>query len=112
MKKHTVYGGDILRDFSSIDGIGTGALCHHERYDGSGYPNGLAGEDIPIIARIICVSDAFDAMNSKRCYRSNLDADVILDELKKNKGKQFDPIIVDHLLKLISTGAININKKK
>ena len=112
MKKHTVYGGDILRDFSSIDGIGMGAICHHERYDGSGYPNGLAGEDIPIIARIICVSDAFDAMNSKRCYRNNLDADVILDELQKNKGKQFDPVIVDHLLKLISTGAIKFENKK
>lgn len=110
MKKHTVYGGDILRDFSSIDGIGTGALCHHERYDGNGYPNGLAGEDIPVIARIICVSDAFDAMNSKRCYRNNLEADVILDELKNNKGKQFDPVIVDHLLKLISIGAIKIGK--
>ena len=112
MKKHTVYGGDILRDFSSIDGIGTGALCHHERYDGSGYPNGLSGEDIPIIARIICVSDAFDAMNSKRCYRNNLEADVILEELKKNKGKQFDPVIVDHLLKLISTGAIKFENKQ
>ena len=111
MKKHTVYGGDILRDFSSIDGIGTGALSHHERYDGHGYPNGIAGEDIPLIARIICVSDAFDAMNSKRCYRDNLEADVILDELKKNKGKQFDPVIVDHLLKLISTGAVRIGNK-
>ena len=112
MKKHTLYGADILRDFSSIDGIGTGALCHHERYDGSGYPNGMVGEDIPMIARIICVSDAFDAMNSKRCYRNNLEADVILDELKKNKGKQFDPVIVDHLLKLISTGAIKIENNK
>lgn len=112
MKKHTVYGGDILRDFSSIDGIGTGALCHHERYDGNGYPNGIAGEDIPLIARIICVSDAFDAMNSKRCYRSNLDSDVIIDELKKNKGHQFDPVIVDHLLKLIESGAINFENQK
>ena len=112
MKKHTVYGGDILRDFSSIEGIGMGAISHHERYDGTGYPNGLAGEEIPIIARIICVSDAFDAMNSKRCYRNNLEADVILDELKKNKGKQFDPVIVDHLLKLISTGAIKIENNK
>ena len=108
MKKHTVYGGEILRDFTSIDGIGTGALSHHERYDGKGYPNGIAGEEIPVIARIICVSDAFDAMNSRRCYRSNLAADVILDELKKNKGKQFDPVIVDHLLKLIESGAIAI----
>lgn len=111
MKKHTVYGGDILRDFSSIDGIGMGALCHHERYDGGGYPNGLVGEDIPIIARIICVSDAFDAMNSKRCYRNNLEAKVILEELEKNKGHQFDPVIVEHLLKLISTGVISIENK-
>lgn len=108
MKKHTVFGGELLRDFSSIEDIGMGALCHHERYDGSGYPSGLAGEDIPVIARIICISDAFDAMNSRRCYRSNLTADIIFDELKKNRGKQFDPDIVDHLLKLIDGGVISM----
>lgn len=108
MKKHTLYGKEILRDFTSIEDIGMGALSHHERYDGSGYPNGLQGEDIPIIARIICISDAFDAMNSRRCYRSNLMPDVILDELKKNRGKQFDPFIVDHLLKLIECGKIKM----
>lgn len=108
MKKHTVFGKEILRDFTSIEDIGMGALSHHERYDGSGYPNGLEGEDIPVIARIICISDAFDAMNSRRCYRRNLSADTILDELKKNRGKQFDPFIVDHLLKLIETGKIKM----
>lgn len=108
MKKHTVYGNEILRDFTSIDNIGTGALSHHERYDGKGYPNGLAGEDIPLIARIICVSDAFDAMNSRRCYRDNLSEEIILGELKKNKGKQFDPKVIDCLLSLISRGQINI----
>lgn len=108
MKGHTVYGKEILRDFTSIENIGLGALSHHERYDGGGYPNGLAGKDIPIIARIICISDAFDAMNSRRCYRSNLTPDVILDELKKNRGKQFDPIIVDHFLKLIECGTIKM----
>lgn len=112
MKKHTVYGGEILRDFSSIDDIGMGAVSHHERFDGGGYPNGLSGEDIPIVARIICVSDAFDAMNSKRCYRSSLPADVIIDELIVNKGKQFDPMIVDHLLKLIEYGAIKLAKRE
>ncbi len=109
MKKHTVYGSEILRDFTAIDGMGTGALCHHERYDGKGYPNGIAGEEIPLIARIICVSDAFDAMNSRRCYRSSLSAEVILSELKKNKGKQFDPNVIECLLSLIESGEITLS---
>lgn len=109
MKKHTIYGAEILRDFTSIEGMGSGALTHHERFDGKGYPNGIAGEDIPIIGRIICVSDAFDAMNSRRCYRSSLSEEVILNELKNNRGKQFDPVIVDCLLSLINSGAIKFS---
>lgn len=109
MKKHTVYGAEILRDFTSIDGMGSGALSHHERYDGKGYPNGISGEDIPIIGRIICVSDAFDAMNSRRCYRSSLSEEVIISELKNNRGKQFDPVIVDCLLALINSGRIKFS---
>lgn len=108
MKKHTVYGSNILRDFTSIKDIQLGAMYHHERYDGKGYPTGKAGEDIPLIARIICVSDAFDAMNSQRCYRTNLAPEVILSELKNNKGTQFDPVIVEHLLKLIDDGRIKL----
>ncbi|MDE5966620.1 MAG: HD-GYP domain-containing protein [Lachnospiraceae bacterium] len=109
MKKHTIFGEELLRDFTIIEDIGMGALCHHERYDGNGYPNGLAGEDIPVIARLICISDAFDAMNSCRCYRKNLTPDVIFNELKNNKGKQFDPVMIDHLLKLIESGVISIS---
>ncbi|MDE5577703.1 MAG: HD-GYP domain-containing protein [Oscillospiraceae bacterium] len=109
MKKHTVYGADILRDFTAIDGMGSGAISHHERYDGKGYPNGISGEDIPIIGRIICVSDAFDAMNSRRCYRSSLSEEVIISELKNNRGKQFDPDIVDCILSLINSGRIKFS---
>lgn len=109
MKKHTVYGSEILRDFTAIDGMGMGALCHHERYDGKGYPNGIAGEEIPIIARIICVSDSFDAMNSRRCYRSNLSEEVIISELQNNKGKQFDPNVIDCLMSLIESGAVSMS---
>lgn len=109
MKKHTVYGSEILRDFTAIDGMGLGALSHHERYDGSGYPNGLSGEDIPLIGRIIGVSDAFDAMNSRRCYRAPLNKRVILEELNKNRGKQFDPVIVDCLLALIASGEVKFS---
>lgn len=109
MKKHTIYGSEILRDFTAIERMGSGSLCHHERYDGKGYPNGLAGEDIPLIARIICVSDSFDTMNSRRCCRNNLSEEVIISELQNNKGKQFDPNIIDCLMSLIESGAISIS---
>lgn len=109
MKKHTVYGSDILRDFTSIENIQLGAKYHHERYDGTGYPAGIAGEEIPLVARIICVSDAFDAMNSQRCYRKNLTPEVILSELKNNKGTQFDPVITDYMLKLIDSGKVKFS---
>lgn len=108
MKKHTVYGGEVLKDFSSIENIAVGAKSHHERYDGSGYPAGLKGEEIPEIARIIGVADAFDAMNSKRCYRDKLPKDIIIKELEDNKGKQFDPRFVDCMLKLIEDGKVEI----
>lgn len=106
MKKHPVYGSDILKDFSSIADIDIGAKYHHERFDGKGYPSGLKGEEIPLIARIIGVADAFDAMNSKRCYRDKLPSDYIMNELINNKGKQFDPNMVDYLIELINEGSI------
>ncbi|MBE5946687.1 MAG: HD-GYP domain-containing protein [Lachnospiraceae bacterium] len=108
IKKHTVYGDKMLRDFNSIEDINLGAMYHHERYDGKGYPSGLSGEEIPMIARIICVADALDAMDSNRCYRPRLDRDVIMQELNNNKGKQFDPRVVDCLLELIDNGDIVI----
>lgn len=108
MKKHTEYGAEVLKDFTSIDEIDVGAKSHHERYDGKGYPAGLAGEDIPLIARIIGVADAFDAMNSKRCYRDKLSREVILEELEKNRDKQFDSKLVDCLLELIEENKIEL----
>ncbi len=110
IKHHTTIGGEMLRDFTSIKDMYLGALYHHERYDGRGYPNGLAGEEIPLIARIICVADSLDAMNSNRCYRPKLTKEVIIDELVKNKGRQFDPEIVDHILKLIKQGDVVIGE--
>lgn len=110
IKSHTIYGEKMLRDFSSIEGIDLGALYHHERYDGKGYPHGLSGENIPLIARIICVADSLDAMNSNRCYRPRLTREVILEELENNKGKQFDPEVVEHLIKLIKQNIITIGE--
>lgn len=108
MKKHTEYGAEVLKDFTSIRGISVGAKYHHERYDGKGYPSSLKGEEIPLIARIIGVADSFDAMNSKRCYRDKLPKDYILNELEANKDKQFDSKIVDCMLELIRNNAIEI----
>lgn len=109
IKKHTTYGDKMLKDFTSIEGINLGALYHHERYDGKGYPSGLAGEEIPEIARIIGVADALDAMSSNRYYRRRLSEEKILQELVENKGKQFDPRIVDHVVRLIKEKAIDIS---
>jgi len=109
IKTHTTYGDKMLRDFTSIEGINLGALYHHERYDGKGYPAGLAGEEIPEIARIIGVADALDAMSSDRYYRKRLSEEKILQELLDNRGKQFDPVIVDHVIKLIKEKTIDIS---
>lgn len=111
IKSHTVYGDKMLRDFNSIEGINLGALYHHERYDGTGYPQQLSGEDIPLIARIICVADSLDAMNSNRCYRPRLSKEVIMEELIKNKGKQFDPGVIECLIKLIKQNVIVIGEE-
>lgn len=101
IKSHTSIGGDILNDIKTIAGVSLGAKYHHERYDGKGYPTGVAGEDIPEIARIICIADAYDAMNSKRIYRDNLSKDEIYSQLENGKGTQFDPKFTDLFLKLL-----------
>ena len=110
MKSHTTLGGDILKDFTAIESIRDGALYHHERYDGKGYMKGLAGEDIPLVARIIGVADALDAMNSDRCYRDHLSRDVILSELEKNKGTQFDANIAQLTIDMINSGEIFLER--
>lgn len=106
IKSHTVHGGEILSSFKSLENAGEGALYHHERYDGHGYPEGKAGEDIPLIARIICVADSYDAMNTNRVYRKKLPKEKILSELETNKGTQFDPKIADIMLELLKNNEI------
>ena len=101
IKSHTVRGGEILSHFKSLKNAGEGALYHHERYDGKGYPEGRAGEEIPLIARMICVADSFDAMNTNRVYRNKLSKERIIEEIETNKGRQFDPQIADVFLRLL-----------
>ena len=105
-----MHGGDILSSFKSLENAGEGALYHHERYDGKGYPEGKAGEDIPFVARIICVADSYDAMNTNRVYRDKLSKEHIIDELERCKGKQFDPKVADVMIKLIKEDKLIIKE--
>ena len=109
IKEHTLIGSDILQSFKSLENVGEGARYHHERYDGKGYPEGLAGEDIPFIGRLICVADSFDVMNSNRIYREKLTKEQLINEIEANKGTQFDPKIADILLRLIREGKIVVD---
>ena len=106
LKKHTIIGAEILKDVTLIPHVVEVTRNHHEHYDGSGYPDGLAGTEIPIYARIIAVADCYDAMNSRRIYRNALSQDEIYEEILKNKGTQFDPEIADIFLTLLTENQI------
>lgn len=106
MKNHTIYGSNLLEDFEGYSNLKKVALHHHERYDGNGYPEGLSGEAIPIEARIVCVADSYDAMNTNRSYRQKLPREKILEELENNRGTQFDPKVADAMIALIKRGEI------
>lgn len=101
IKKHPVIGAKILSDISEMPDIQDGARWHHERYGGAGYPDGLSGNDISEIARIIGVADAYDAMTSTRSYRDCLPQDVVRGEIERGSGKQFDPQFADIMLHII-----------
>ena len=109
MKSHTTRGAAILKGISTIPQIIEGAKSHHEKYDGSGYPEGLKGEDIPFVARIICCADCFDAMASKRVYKAPFSLDVITNEFERCAGTQFDPQISRVVVDLITTGKLQPN---
>ncbi len=104
MHKHTIKGAEMLADFTALQGIAEGALYHHERYDGTGYPKGISGKHIPLYARIIGVADAYDVMSHGRCYRDALDMNTIIKELQDNSGTQFDPKIVPYMIDMIKEG--------
>lgn len=98
IKQHTVIGGEILRDLTLLPNASIGAVSHHERYDGTGYPYGLKGKQIPLEARIIGIADSFDAMNSSRVYRARIAPKKIMQELRDGRGRQFDPELLDSFL--------------
>jgi HD-GYP domain-containing protein (c-di-GMP phosphodiesterase class II) len=95
IKKHAVYGEEIIARISQLRTAIPGIRQHHEKYDGRGYPDGLKGDEIDITARIIAVADSFDAMTTNRPYRQGLSLETAFEELKKYSGSQFDPEIVE-----------------
>lgn len=104
IKKHPVIGGDILKNIAIVSNLHYGALYHHERYDGKGYPKGLMGDEIPYEARIIAIADTYDAMTSDRAYRKALPRELVIAELERCKGKQFEPKITDVFIEMLRTG--------
>lgn len=106
MKVHPERGARMLLDVEFLKPMIPYCLYHHERYDGKGYPYGMAGENIPIEARVLAVADTFDAMTSNRPYRRGLDPEIAIDEIEKGKGTQFDPVVVDALVKCYREGRI------
>ena len=101
IKTHPLQGDKILRNISEFPELAIGARWHHERYDGYGYPDGIAGEQIPEEARIIAVADAYDAMTSSRSYRDPLSQERVRSEIVNGRWSQFDPVFADVMLQMI-----------
>ena len=101
---HTSIGAEVLKDIQMINEVKEGAMSHHERYDGKGYPAGLKGEDIPVIARILCIADAYDAMTSTRVYKKSLTMSEAIAEIENGIGTQFDPWMARTFIKLLEEG--------
>lgn len=108
IKAHTEVGSNMLLGLTSIPHAREVSRHHHERFDGKGYPDRLKGQEIPLYARIVCVADSFDAMNTSRCYRGKMDKGELLAEIHKSRGVQFDPEVADALMRLIYRGEITV----
>ena len=106
MKSHTLRGAKILKGISTIPHIIEGAKSHHERWDGRGYPEGLKGEEIPYVARIICCADCIDAMATRRVYKEPIPIEEIAKEFERCSGTNFDPDIAKVVINMIHTGKL------
>ena len=101
MREHVNNSIDIIRHLPSMDYLIPAAVSHHERWDGKGYPRGVAGDEIPLLARCLAIVDAFDAMTSDRPYRKRLSVEAAVDQIEKNSGTQFDPELAQVFVELV-----------
>lgn len=104
VKCHPGNGYTILCDFKEMEAVAELILGHHERWDGKGYPRGLKGEEIPLLTRIISIADSYDAMTNTRSYRKPLSKYKAIEELQKNAGTQFDPLLVHLFIEKVIMG--------
>jgi putative two-component system response regulator len=109
MQTHTIIGDDLLEPVELLAVVRPIVRSHHERWDGLGYPDGIAGEEIPLGARIMAVADAVEAMSAKRVYREPLPEPEIVRELERGRGTQWDPTLVDLVLRLIETDVVSFS---
>jgi putative nucleotidyltransferase with HDIG domain len=106
IQQHTTNGAMLLKNFTILPEINDAVLYHHERYDGTGYMNRMSGKNIPLVARMVGIADAYDAMNTNRCYRLKFSEERIISELERCRGKQFDPDLVPYLISMIKNGTV------
>lgn len=104
IRRHPVIGGEILKEIHTIPHVQEGALYHHERYDGKGYPYGRKGNEIPLCARIVCIADTYDAMSTDRVYRPKLSTEKIIEEFRRCSGTQFDPRLAELFVQMLEEG--------
>jgi len=102
IRRHPGYSATLMEPAKSLDSVRPIVRAHHERYDGAGYPDGLAGENIPLSARIVAVADAFSTMTIRRVYRKPVTMEDAKRELGRCSGTQFDPVVISHMLEILS----------
>lgn len=110
IKQHVDASISMIKYLPSLDYVIPSVLGHHERWDGKGYPRGLAGNQIPLGARCLCLADSFDAMMSRRSYKEPLALEDTLAEIQRNLGTQFDPQIGPVFIQLVRSGAITVQR--
>jgi putative nucleotidyltransferase with HDIG domain len=108
MKTHPIIGANLIGEVPNLERIRPIVLAHHEHHDGSGYPNGLKGDEIPLAAQIISVADTYEAMTSTRPYRPALGHDAAVAELRRVSGTQLNPLVVDAFIRQLETGASGV----
>ncbi|MCF0143402.1 MAG: HD-GYP domain-containing protein, partial [Parasporobacterium sp.] len=108
MRQHVERSIEMIRHLPSLDYVIPVVIGHHERYDGKGYPRGIKGEYIPVGARVLAIADAFDAMVSRRAYKTKMPVDKALEEIERNAGTQFDARLAMLFIEGVQTGAIQV----